>query len=268
MTRFIREALRWKFVFYVLLLPALRRLGPAGYDASLCAGPGLGHDLAGKKSQAGARLRHAQEVLDLDGPIEAQWPALAANSARFLARDYGLDVASDEAVFGRFRVHGEEHLRSALSLGRGAILVGSHMGAHIAGLHWLFRSDLPVRALIQRPRHVSRELARRFDAARGPHSQADVFLRRDLPASARVERLIRARAALRDGLAIYLSGDIPWRGPNTQTRVFARPAAAVPFHLDRAGCPDPSPGLSCLLHPSARRQVRARVRGCRAGSAR
>jgi lauroyl/myristoyl acyltransferase len=215
--RSIREALRWKFVFYELLLPALRRLGPSGYDASLCA---LGRVWAmiwpARRARLVRALRHVQEALDLDGPIEPLWLVLAANSARFLARDYALDVASDTAVFGRFRVHGEDHLRCALSLGRGAILVGSHMGAHIAGLHWLFRSDLPVRALIQRPRHVSRELAGRFDAARGPHSQADVFLRRDLPASARVERLIRARAALLDGVAIYLSGDIPWRGPNTQ----------------------------------------------------
>jgi lauroyl/myristoyl acyltransferase len=215
--RFIREALRWKFVFYELLLPALLRLGPAGYDASVCA---LGWAWAmiwpARRARLGRALSHAQQVLDLDGPIAARWPALAANTARFLARDYALDVASDAAVFSRFRVEGEERLRLALALGRGAILVGSHMGAHLAGLHWLFRSDLPVRALIQRPRHVSRELADRYDAARGPHSQADIFLRRDLAASARVERLIQARAALRDGLAIYLSGDIPWRGPNTQ----------------------------------------------------
>ena len=214
---FIREALRWKFVFYELLLPALRRLGPSGYDTALGT---LGRVWAwiwpARKARLVCALRHAQQALDLDGPIEPLWPELAANSARFLARDYALDVASDAAVFGRFRVQGEEHLRRALSLGRGAILVGSHMGAHIAGLHWLFRCDLPVRALIQRPRHVSRVLADRFDAAQGPHSQADVFLRRDLAATARVERLIRARAALRDGLAIYLSGDIPWSGPNTQ----------------------------------------------------
>jgi lauroyl/myristoyl acyltransferase len=29
-----------------------------------------------------------------------------------------------------------------------------------------------------------------------------------------VERLLRARSALRDGLAVYLSGDILWPGPN------------------------------------------------------
>ena len=98
--------------------------------------------------------------------------------------------------------------------GRGAILVGSHLGAHIAGVHWLFRRGVPLRLLVQRPRHVSSELNRRFDAD-GPHPQAEMFLRRDLSPAVAVERVFRARAALRDGLAIYLNGDIPWSGPNT-----------------------------------------------------
>jgi hypothetical protein len=39
-----------------------------------------------------------------------------------------------------------------------------------------------------------------------------------------VERILRARAALRDGLAIYLNGDIPWSGPNTRPgRLLGRP---------------------------------------------
>ncbi len=39
-----------------------------------------------------------------------------------------------------------------------------------------------------------------------------------------VERILRARAALRDGLAIYMNGDIPWSGPNTcPGRLLGRP---------------------------------------------
>ena len=49
----------------------------------------------------------------------------------------------------------------------------------------------------------------------GPHPQSELFLRRDLSPAGAVERLLRARRALRDGLAIYLNGDIPWNGPNT-----------------------------------------------------
>ena len=121
------------------------------------------------------------------GRSTAIWPALAANTARFLARDYPLDRQTDEAVLARFDVRGYERLRAAMERGRGAILVGSHLGAHIAGVHWLYRRGVPLRLLVQRPRHVSRELNRRFDAD-GPHPQAELFLRRDLSPAVAVER--------------------------------------------------------------------------------
>jgi len=53
------------------------------------------------------------------------------------------------------------------------------------------------------------------DSKGDPHPQAEMFLRRDLSPAVAIERVFRARAALRDGLAIYLNGDIPWVGPNT-----------------------------------------------------
>jgi phosphatidylinositol dimannoside acyltransferase len=213
----LRRVLCWKFFFYELLLPALRHLGPVPCDSVLC---GLGRALAvfwpGRKGRLIEALRRAQTALELDGATERLWPALAANTARSLARDYVLDVRSDAAVLDRFEIQGFEHLQNTLASGQGALLVGCHLGAHIAALHWLFRSGFPVRALLQRPHHVSRALCRAFDAAGGPHSQTDLFLRRDLPLAAAVERVIRARAALRDGLAIYLNGDIPWQGPNAR----------------------------------------------------
>jgi len=202
-------------VFYHLLLPALRRLGPARGDVIL----GLLGRLAmavrpRRRRRLRAALALASAALDADWSIKTTWPALAANTARFLARDYPLDCQPTEAVLRRFDVRGYERLRATMAEGRGAILVGSHLGAHIAGVHWLFRRDVPLRLLVQRPRHVSRELNRRFDAG-GPHPQDKMFLRRDLSPAVAVERVLQARAALRDGLAIYLNGDIPWAGPNT-----------------------------------------------------
>ena len=41
-------------------------------------------------------------ALDLDGPIEDLWLDLAANTARFLARDYTLDGCSDASVLRAF----------------------------------------------------------------------------------------------------------------------------------------------------------------------
>jgi len=140
---------------------------------------------------------------------------LAVNAIRFLARDYPLDVASDVEVFSRFDVDGFEALDQALAARQGAILVGCHLGAHISALHWLYRREVPLRLLVQRPRHVSRALNRRFDREE-PHPQSAFFLRRDLPPGAATERLLRARAALRDGLAVYMAGDIPWIGANSR----------------------------------------------------
>jgi phosphatidylinositol dimannoside acyltransferase len=214
-TRRLRRILSWKFVFYDLLMPALRGLGATRGDAILGF---LGQMAMALRLRRQKRLRaalsSASAALDADWPIEPTWSALAANTARFLARDYPIDRQSDEAVLSRFDVHGYERLNTALSGGRGAILVGSHLGAHIAGVHWLFRRGVPLRLLVQRPRHVSRELNRRFDE-RNPHPQVEMFLRRDLSPAVAIERVFRARAALRDGLAIYLNGDIPWVGPNT-----------------------------------------------------
>lgn len=213
--RRLRHVWSWKFAFYDVLLPALRALGPARGDWILGH---LGRLTLALRPRRRARLRSALRragaALDADWSIPAVWPGLAANTARFLARDYPLDGQDDEAVLARFDVRGHDRLRAALDRGRGAILVGSHLGAHIAGVHWLYRRGLPLRLLVQRPRHVSHELNRRFDAE-GPHRQAELFLRRDLSPAVAVERLLRARAALRDGMAIYMNGDIPWSGPNT-----------------------------------------------------
>jgi lauroyl/myristoyl acyltransferase len=222
--RSLRRILSWKFVFYDLLLPALRGLGPAWCDRILgLLGRGALAIQPRRRARLRAALRRAGAALDADWSIRATWPILAANTARFLARDYPLDCQTDEAVLARFDVCGYPRLRAAMAGGRGAILVGSHLGAHIAGVHWLYRRGVPLRLLVQRPRHVSRELNHRFDAG-GPHPQAELFLRRDLSPAVAVERILRARAVLRDGLAIYLNGDIPWTGPNTcPGRLLGRP---------------------------------------------
>jgi lauroyl/myristoyl acyltransferase len=215
--RRLRRISSWKFLFYRLLLPLLRGLGPARGDAILGL---LGWLALAVRPKRGKRLRSALAraciALDADWSVEATWPALAANTARFLARDYPLDCQSDQAVLSRFAVRGYDRLSATLADGRGAILVGSHLGGHIAAVHWLFRRGIPLRLLVQRPRHISSELNRRFDAG-GLHPQAEMFLRRDLSPAVAVKCVFRARAALRDGLAIYLNGDIPWCGPNTYT---------------------------------------------------
>ena len=158
------------------------------------------------------------------GRAEAVWPPAAAGSLRFLARDYLLDP-TDEPVLARFDVPGDERLRAALARGRGTVLVGGHLGAHVAAFHWLFRSGVPLRLMVQRPHHVAASLNRFFDRDE-PEPQAGFFLRRALAPGECVARVLRARGAAR-GQAVYLPGDIPWTGPNTRSgRLLGRPTGS------------------------------------------
>jgi hypothetical protein len=59
-------------------------------------------------------------------------------------------------------------------------------------------------------------LNRWFDRSDVPYPQSGFFVRRDLSPIMAVERILRARTALREGLAVYLTGDIPWDGPNSR----------------------------------------------------
>jgi lauroyl/myristoyl acyltransferase len=216
-----RRFFTWKYHFYELLLPALRGLGPARSDAIVCAlGKASTFVRPGRRARLRAAVAAADAALDLDadpnGRRRFDWTGLAANAARFTARDYALDLPDDREVLRRFDVEGYDAFREELARGKGLLLVGSHLGAHIAGMHWLFRNNLPIRALVQRPKHVSTILERKFDATDEPYPQRDFFLRKDLTAAVAIERTLQARSALRDGMIVYLNGDIVWEGSNTR----------------------------------------------------
>ncbi len=208
-----RHILSWKSWFYKVVLPSLRMLGPEACDLALAL---FGRAIASKPSRrraiAGA-VHRANAVLGAGWDEAVTRRAVAANLARYSARDYPLDGLADGEVLSRFDVRGGEHLEAAFSRGRGVVLVGSHLGAYVPALHWLDRKGLETRMLVQRPKHVSRDLRRRFDRDE-IHPQSSFFLRRSMTPAESVERLLRARSALRDGLAVYLSGDVLWPGPN------------------------------------------------------
>lgn len=213
----LRHLLSWKPLFYEALLPALRRLGPARGDAVLGAiGRATALAWPPRRRALEVALRRARAALGADWEIPATREALAGHILRFLARDYPLHGLGDDALASRFDVTGSEHLADALGRGRGVILLGSHLGGHLSALHWLYRRGVPLRVLVQRPQHVSPTLQERFDDDASPHPQTGLFLRRALPPGAAVERVLRARAALRDGLAVYVAGDVPWVGPNAR----------------------------------------------------
>ncbi|WP_435017395.1 hypothetical protein TA3x_005001 [Tundrisphaera sp. TA3] len=210
----LRQAVSWKGWFHGAILPALRRMGPSRGDRVLDA---LGRLAMAarwrRRRQIADNLSRARSVLGEDWVPGTTVGDVAANLARFTARDHLLDGLEDAEALARFDVRGADHLDRALAGGRGVIVVGSHLGAHVAGQHWLHRRGIPARLLVQKPKHVSSYLAGRFDEP-GPHPQSGFFLRRAMTPAESSDRLLRARAALRDGMAVYLTGDILWPGPN------------------------------------------------------
>ncbi len=208
----------WKPWYYRALIPALRRLGPEQSDAVL---ESLGRLVARSPYRArriAARLADAREGLQADWDLDAARRALAGNLARFSARDCLLSGLSDEAALSRFDVTGAEHLDTAIGSGSGLILLGSHFGAYLAAMHWLVRRRVPLRMMLQRPHHVSDELSRWFDLAGTlddpnglpRHPQSALFLRRAMPSGDGVLRVLRARSALVEGLAVLINGDVAW----------------------------------------------------------
>jgi hypothetical protein len=108
--------------------------------------------------------------------------------------------------------------------------------------------------LIQRPQHVSALLNRQFDVADGPHPQQGFFVRRRLTPEEASKRIFRTRSALRDGLVVYLKGDVPWTGPNTRPgRLFGYERSFQSLWADFAALfRAPVVAVFCTHRPSGR----------------
>jgi lauroyl/myristoyl acyltransferase len=214
-----RDVFTWKLYFYRVLLPALRLLGPERADAVLgWLGRASSRLWPPRRRRLARALAEARRVLGggCSGPDRVG--DLAAGIPRFLARDYLLDTDDDREALALFDVTGGEALAEALDAGRGAVLVGGHFGGHVAAFHWLYRRGVPLRLMVQRPKHVSAVLDAFFDREEaGPDPQLGYFLSRSLNPAECVARMVRARSALRSGRAVYFPGDVPWSGPNTRT---------------------------------------------------
>lgn len=145
---------------------------------------------------------------------------LCGNQVRFRTRDRLLDGVSDRRLAPLFRVDGRDRLDDAMARGKGVILLSSHFGGHLLPAHWLFRQDYSLRFYMERPRHVSRFLTRKF-ATDGPLGQDKLFISRSKgdPAGSALS-ILRAAKILGAGMIIYLAGDVRWTGPNTQVARF------------------------------------------------
>lgn len=249
-----RDLTRWKSWFYGALLPALGRVPPHRADQVLA---GLGRLTAAWPGRRAAWRRSIEEARDALGAPWQVGPTLDQlidNSMRFAARDYLLHALPSDAFQRRFDVRGFETVRQLLDRGQGVILLGCHLGGYLAAIHWLHRQAVPVRLLVQRPRHVSHALQAWFDADGGPVPQRDFFLRTGMSRADATRRVLLARDALRAGQAVYLNGDIPWPSCNARPgRLLGRAQEFLSIWVDLAAVTAaPVVPLFCTHRPEGR----------------
>ncbi|MCA1685811.1 MAG: lysophospholipid acyltransferase family protein [Planctomycetia bacterium] len=215
-----RRGLNVRKVLLGTVLPLLRRLPPR-LASNLIAGIGRTEYSLFK----GLRHRVDQAVLHGSHHFGRNWDvptvgrALAGNQIRWRTRDRLLDGLADEHVAPLFAVSGRERLDAVLRDKAGVVLLCNHFGSHMMPAHWLLRENYPLRLFMERPRHVSKFLARQFDTE-GPTGQRKLFIsRRAAPAEA-ASSILRAARVLKDGMILMIAGDVRWSGPQNSPAVF------------------------------------------------
>lgn len=214
---------RWMIVHKVVLkavLPVLRRL-PHRVSVALLGAMGR-LDLAVIPKQ-GAMYESA--VAEAGRRLGCAWDCrsvsrkLARQTYRWRARDFLLDGRPDRRVARWFKVIGREHLDAALADGRGVVLLANHFGSHLLTSHWLFRRGYPLRWFSEKPRNVSKFMARAF-ATDGPLGQSRMFIsRRSTPADA-ASAILRASKALNANMIVKVACDVRWCGQHTARASF------------------------------------------------
>jgi KDO2-lipid IV(A) lauroyltransferase len=156
----------------------------------------------------------AREILGCSWDVPTVSLELAGNHIRWRTRDLLLDGVADRRVQRLFEVRGREHLDAARAQGRGVIVLACHYGAHLMPAHWLFREDYPLRFYMERPKHVSKFMARHF-ATDGPLGQDKLFISRKGDPAGSASSILRASRILKAGMLVYLAGDVRWSGAHT-----------------------------------------------------
>jgi KDO2-lipid IV(A) lauroyltransferase len=214
---------RWMVVHKVVLktvLPVLQHL-PHRLSVSLLGAMG-GLDLVLVPKQA--RLYEAA-VAEVRDRLGADWDPksvsrnLARQTYRWRARDFLLDGVPDQTIAKWFKVTGREHLDAALAEGKGVVLLANHFGSHLLTSHWLFRQGIPLRWFSEKPRNVSKYMAKQFKTD-GPMGQDRMFIsRRSTPADA-ASSILRAGRALTGGMLVKVACDVRWNGAHTSKATF------------------------------------------------
>lgn len=214
---FSAKVLRWKSWFYDGLVPKLALdLGPVQASLRLEQFSRILN-----RSWLPRRLEIRNAVRVVKKQTNSDWnnaeveKGLARQLLRYLARDCVMHGITEEQWSDLFVVSGFEYVDQARSNGQGLILLGSHLGGHLSGVHWMIHHGIKLRMLVQRPRHVSQQLNQWFDENHPICSQNDLFLKRNMTPTDAARRMMDARRLIQNGISVYLNCDIPWAGPNT-----------------------------------------------------
>jgi len=198
-----------------IILPALRALPPKSASRFVAGIGRLEYSLLSNlKLRYDAATSHHSHHLGCRWDVPAVARELSGNHIRWRTRDLLLDGLPDGRVAPLFHVNGREALDEALAIGKGAILLGNHFGAHLMPAHWMVRQKYPLRLYMERPRHISKFLTRQFETE-GPLGQRKLFIsRKGNPAEA-AGSILRAARMLKAGMVVNLACDVRWPGPHS-----------------------------------------------------
>jgi len=215
-----RRGLNIRKGFLRAVLPVIRAL-PLPVASRLVSGIGRMEYRLSKRLRDSFQdaVSQGRSVLDCHWDVPSVSRELAGNHVLWRTRDLLLDGVADQRARDMFTVIGREYLDAAFGLERGCIVLTSHFGAHLLPAHWLFRENFPVRFYMERPRHISRFMARHFETS-GPLGQDKLFIsRQGVPADS-ASSILRAARTIKAGLLLYLAGDVRWTGQLTETARF------------------------------------------------
>ncbi len=198
------------------LLPALRVVPPRLASRLVARIGRVEHDLSpGLRDRCDSAVARGRAYFG-PGPWDAPGlsRSLAGSLASWRARDVLLDGLSDARLADLFAIEGREHFEAAHAEGRGVVLLGNHYASHMLPAHWLVRQGVPLRLFMERPRSISKALARQFDDT-GPLGQDKLFISRRATPNEAAVAILRAARVLKAGLALNIAGDVRWIGPHT-----------------------------------------------------
>ena len=203
-----------------VLLPLLTRFEPTHASRLLSS---LGGWEARLNPLRRTACRNALE--DLGGRLGCSWdldqtvPKLLGNYWRWDVRDLLLDNLSDIALDHSIEVVGVDNLSKAVEAQRGVLLLFNHFGPFLIPAHWINRKGYTLRWFTERPRHISRSVAKTFQTE-GPLGQQGLFLSRRMTPAQGGSSLRKAIRMLQSGLMVQAAGDVRWSGPRSVTETF------------------------------------------------